>query len=288
MTYQKKSDKIKSKFSKFFSFRIEIAASIIFLTGISTSFSITYKKNSFISIQKSVLYSHTNRNTVKDTIKVNKMNLTATSSALNQAIIKSLMNDSLNHCKGKVVDEDGIPLPGVTIIEEGKTNGTISDINGDFYISTSHKESLLIFDFIGYKQKKILANNDFIKEVILEKRNLALDEIVTIKYETKNSTNFKSENVKNNLTPSPLIGIKRFKRKIEHNLALPNNYKNKKVSVNIFINDSGKISDIKITTPVDKEFDLKLTEKIIEQGDWETAIINNKPTKSSRLVIFEF
>ncbi len=240
--------------------------------------------------QQLELDSDRNKNTITGTIEGDKMDLTSTSYAADRAIDQSILKDSFIQYKGKVVDENGIPIPGVTIIEEGKPNGTITDMDGNFTLNTLKNESLLSFDFIGFKQKKLVAKNDSIGEVVLENETLALDEVVTIGYGTKpkNRTTEKSEEVKNNLIPTPLIGIKRFKRKIEHSLKLPDNYPTNEIRVNIFITDSGKISDIKIITPVNQEFDLKLIEKIKEQGDWETAIINNKPTKGSRLVIFEF
>lgn len=53
--------------------------------------------------------------------------------------------------KGTVTDDvTGEPLPGVTIIEEGTSKGTISGINGDYSIETGN-EAVLVFSFVGFK-----------------------------------------------------------------------------------------------------------------------------------------
>src|SRR5210317_600164 len=50
---------------------------------------------------------------------------------------------------GVVKDNDGQPLPGVTIILRGTTNGTVSNIDGSYSISNIHANATLIFSFVG-------------------------------------------------------------------------------------------------------------------------------------------
>src|SRR5690606_681350 len=50
---------------------------------------------------------------------------------------------------GTVVDDAGIPLPGVSIIEKGTSNGTVNDVDGKFTINVASSESILMFSFIG-------------------------------------------------------------------------------------------------------------------------------------------
>ncbi len=241
-------------------------------------------------VQESEFTTEKRNNILIGTIEGDKIKMDKSLYASDLEVDQNVLKDSFIQYSGKVVDENGTPIPGVTIIEEGKPNGTITDTDGKFTLKTSKKESLLSFDFIGFKQKKLLANKDSIGEVVLENETLALDEVVTIGYGTKSKSRVKekTEEVENNLIPTPLIGIKKFKRKIERSLQLPENFSNKEIRVNIIVSESGEIADIKIITPVNDTFDSDLKAKIKEQGLWETAIINNKPTKGSRLVIFEF
>jgi TonB-linked SusC/RagA family outer membrane protein len=59
--------------------------------------------------------------------------------------------------KGIVTDEQGLPMPGVNIQEEGETNGTTSGIDGDYQISVN-KGSVLAFSYIGYVTSKSTAS----------------------------------------------------------------------------------------------------------------------------------
>lgn len=55
---------------------------------------------------------------------------------------------------GTIIDESGLPLPGVNIIEKGTTNGTQSDFNGNYNISASIGNRL-VFTHIGYLKEEI-------------------------------------------------------------------------------------------------------------------------------------
>ena len=50
---------------------------------------------------------------------------------------------------GKVSDANNA-IPGANIIEKGTSNGTTSDFNGNFEISVSSNNAVLVFSFIGY------------------------------------------------------------------------------------------------------------------------------------------
>jgi len=52
---------------------------------------------------------------------------------------------------GKVTDDTGSPLPGVTIKERGTQNSVITDINGDFRISVTGENAILAFSYVGFK-----------------------------------------------------------------------------------------------------------------------------------------
>ena len=53
--------------------------------------------------------------------------------------------------KGKVVDEKGIPFPGVSIVAKGTTVGVISDIDGNYTLEIPDDTEVLVFSFIGMK-----------------------------------------------------------------------------------------------------------------------------------------
>ena len=56
---------------------------------------------------------------------------------------------------GKVMDETNHPLPFVTITVEGKSLGTMSDIDGNYSLELSDETNTIVFSFIGYDELKI-------------------------------------------------------------------------------------------------------------------------------------
>jgi len=72
--------------------------------------------------------------------------------------------------KGKVTaQEDGTPLPGVSIVIQGSSTGTVSDLDGNYSISVPGSESVLVYSFIGYTtQRKIVSNTTEIDITLAE------------------------------------------------------------------------------------------------------------------------
>ncbi len=82
---------------------------------------------------------------------------------------------------GTVVDETGIGLPGVNIIIEGTSSGTVTDIDGSYSISANDGD-VLIFSFTGYQTQRItVAGQSRIDLTILPDVNV-LDEVVVTGY----------------------------------------------------------------------------------------------------------
>ncbi|HOU30590.1 MAG TPA: carboxypeptidase-like regulatory domain-containing protein, partial [Bacteroidales bacterium] len=85
---------------------------------------------------------------------------------------------------GKVTDaSDGSPLTGVTIIEKGTSNGTMTDASGNYAITVS-PTSVLQFSYVGYLSQEIPVNNRTTIDVSLAVDVQALQEVVVIGYGT--------------------------------------------------------------------------------------------------------
>ncbi|MBW1296975.1 SusC/RagA family TonB-linked outer membrane protein [Aquimarina litoralis] len=78
---------------------------------------------------------------------------------------------------GKVTDNQGLPLPGVNIVERGTNNGTQSDFDGNFTINAS-KGSVLTFSYLGFTKKLITVGNETAINVQMEEDAAILDEVV--------------------------------------------------------------------------------------------------------------
>jgi len=89
--------------------------------------------------------------------------------------------------KGKVTDADtNDPLIGVSILEKGTTNGTVTDVNGNFSINTG-KGKTLVFSHLGYIKQEVKANSTTVN-VSLKPDDATLDEVVVIGYSTQKKT----------------------------------------------------------------------------------------------------
>jgi len=82
---------------------------------------------------------------------------------------------------GKITDENGEGLPGATILEKGTTNGTTTNIDGTFQLS-SPENAVLIISFVGYQTQEIAVNNRSVIDVQLTVDAEQLEEVVVIGY----------------------------------------------------------------------------------------------------------
>lgn len=88
--------------------------------------------------------------------------------------------------KGKVIDEKGKPLPGVTILLDSTQIGTVTGIDGAFSFRLPKAKGTLVFSFIGYEnaKKNFLSGQTLI--VTLKEKISKLDEVTVIAYGTQN------------------------------------------------------------------------------------------------------
>ncbi len=85
---------------------------------------------------------------------------------------------------GKVSDSTGTPLPGVTVLLKGTTNGTITDANGAFTISNIPANASLVFSFVGMRSQEILVADRTTINIVLEDESIGIDEVVAVGYGT--------------------------------------------------------------------------------------------------------
>lgn len=85
--------------------------------------------------------------------------------------------------KGKITDEQGQALPGVSVVVKGTSVGTSSDINGAYSINVSdEKSAVLVFSFIGYLSQEIPVSNRSSVNVTLAVDVKSLNEVVVVGY----------------------------------------------------------------------------------------------------------
>ncbi|MEI2675130.1 MAG: TonB-dependent receptor [Chitinophagaceae bacterium] len=90
---------------------------------------------------------------------------------------------------GKITDADnGEYMPGVTILQEGTQNGTISDFDGKYTINVPESGATLVFSFVGYETQKITLGEKNVVYVSLKMSQEILEEVVVVGYGTEVKT----------------------------------------------------------------------------------------------------
>lgn len=83
--------------------------------------------------------------------------------------------------KGNVMDNNNEPIISGSVVVKGTTNGTVTDLDGNYQINAS-ANSTLVFSFIGFKTQEILVGNKTTINVILEEDAELLKEVIVIGY----------------------------------------------------------------------------------------------------------
>ncbi len=84
--------------------------------------------------------------------------------------------------KGQVLDGDGIPVIGASILEKGTTNGVITDIDGNYSLNVSSKNAVIVISYIGYKTVELKASDPGLANVVLKEDTEMLEEVVVVGY----------------------------------------------------------------------------------------------------------
>jgi len=91
---------------------------------------------------------------------------------------------------GKVTDQSGQPLPGVTVTLKGKMEGTVTNIDGDYTLNNVPEDAILVFSFVGLQSQEIAVAGKQSINVTLIEQNLGLDEVIVIGYGTAKRQDF--------------------------------------------------------------------------------------------------
>ena len=84
--------------------------------------------------------------------------------------------------KGTVVDQNGVPVIGMTVMEQGTQNGTTTDIDGNYQITVSKGGAVLEFTALGYATVVEAVNNRAVVDVVSAEEAMVLDAVVAIGY----------------------------------------------------------------------------------------------------------
>ena len=96
---------------------------------------------------------------------------------------------------GKVTDVSNDPLPGVSVLIKGTTQGVSTDFDGKYTIKVKNGD-ILEFSSLGMKTKQVKVNGQKVINVVLEEDNVALQEVVVTSYETAKRRDVTSSSIR--------------------------------------------------------------------------------------------
>jgi TonB-dependent SusC/RagA subfamily outer membrane receptor len=105
------------------------------------------------------------------------VNLSATFDVIDRVVYQIAVS-------GTVTDADGVPLQGASVIEQGTTNGTQTDFDGNFSLSVSDENATLQISYVGFASQDIMLSGQTAIKVKLEESAASLDEVVIVGYGT--------------------------------------------------------------------------------------------------------
>jgi len=119
--------------------------------------------------------------TIKDRIIV-----LTTAEVLNSASLAEFQQKSVS---GKVTDSDGQPLPGVTVILKGTSQGNVTNTEGDYSLANIPENATLVFSFVGMRTQEVVVGSQASINVKMVEETIGIEEVVTIGYGTQKKIN---------------------------------------------------------------------------------------------------
>ncbi len=86
---------------------------------------------------------------------------------------------------GVVTDANAAPIPGITVLEKGTSNGTQTDFDGNYSLTVAGPQSILVFSFVGMKTIELEVGAQSEIDIVMEDDVSSLDEVVVVGYGTQ-------------------------------------------------------------------------------------------------------
>lgn len=185
--------------------------------------------------------------------------------------------------------QDNEPLPGVTVLVKNATRGTITNLNGEYWIGIEAGDENLIFDFIGFSRAESPLPQADTLDVVLSEDLMALEEVVVIGYGTigrEESIDITYQSA------TPKDGISAFKKYIEKNKVCPESAKANNIKgvvrLKVSISNTGNITDISVKKSLGYGCDEEAVRLVKEGPKWNAAIRSDQRIDSSVILRIKF
>lgn len=193
---------------------------------------------------------------------------------------------------GQVLEENGLGIPGVSVIVKGTSLGVSTDSQGKFTLTLPENQSrvTLVYSFIGFEtvEKTLTDTQLAMADVKLKPDAQQLSEIAVVSYGSQGRKNVTIKETK----AKPLTGMRAFKNYVQNNLVYPADARAKKVQgrviVGFTVNLDGSLSDLKIIKSLSPSCDAEALRLVQEGPEWEPTRFNDKPVVQQVQVAIRF
>ncbi len=99
-------------------------------------------------------------------------------------VTELIIQQQKKQISGRIIDKDGESIIGANIVEKGTTNGTVTDVDGNFSLQVEN-DAVLHISYIGYLSQEINTTGKITFDIILQEDTQALEEVVVVGYGTQ-------------------------------------------------------------------------------------------------------
>jgi TonB family protein len=188
-------------------------------------------------------------------------------------------DESGRRVRGRIIMQDGTPLPGVNVAIRGTDKGTNSNVEGYYEIDVP-KDATLVFSMLGLEEQTIAEPRENELNVTMKQGDVLLSEQLITSFTQTDSVNV--------IGASPISGEESYNLYLKENQRYPPSDQEGTVVIRITVGPDGNISNMEVTRSIGPMFDSEAMRLIREGPIWLPALENGEPVTDHVLIEVEF
>lgn len=202
----------------------------------------------------------------------------------------AMAGSSPHMIKGTVsLAEDGTPLPGVNIVIKGTTAGTVTDLQGNYQLTSPTEEPVLVYSFVGLQTQEVSAKGKEQVNVQLQSDVSQLGEVVVTGYSPKPETPGYEPIIK---LAQPVGGLKAYDRYLKSSLRYPqpalDNQVKGRVTIQFTVRTDGSLDEFNVLKGLGYGCDEEVIRLVKEGPKWNPTTQDDVPVESEVKVRVRF
>ncbi|WP_324674049.1 TonB family protein [Hymenobacter sp. GOD-10R] len=190
---------------------------------------------------------------------------------------------------GRITDQQGQALPGVTVAVKDTKIGTSTGPDGTFSLAVPKDKKALTVSSIGYETQERKLANDTTLTLALANDTKSLNEVVTVGYGSKRKGQMPAPPP---IAPTPVGGFSAFEEYLKKELKYPEEAESKRlegtVKLEFTVGAGGTIENLKVVRGLSKECDAEAMRLVQDGPAWRPAIIKGRPAAQKVKVAVPF